>query len=267
MTGAWYNRSMKITILGAGAYGTALGGVLADNGYDIDYYDPRVEKEKLSDALAGAQAIVAAVPSNAVAYVLPHLPVEIPLIVATKGILSDGIFARFNDWMVLSGPGYAEDIKARKVTHLTATDKRVVEMFGTEYLDFDETEDRRGVLMCGALKNVYAILAGMLDLKPVTREHRQFLTAAAREMAEILVANGCEPETVGLNCGKGDLKITCYHPSRNYEFGVKVRDGFVQPENTVEGLAALKRIHRGEIVIPEGLELMERILRESKTWS
>lgn len=257
---------MKITILGAGAYGTALGGVLADNGYDIDYYDPRVEKEKLSATMVRAKAVLLCVPSSSAPHVLPYLPTELPLIVATKGILSDACFEKFNDWMVLSGPGYAKDIKARRVTHLTATDERIVEMFGTEYLDFDETKDRRGVLMCGALKNVYAILAGMLDLKPVTREHRRFLAAAAREMAEILVANGCEPETVELNCGKGDLKITCYHPSRNYEFGVKVRDGFVQPENTVEGLSALKRIRRGEIVLPEGLELMGRILQESKTW-
>ena len=36
---------MKIAILGAGAFGTALGGILADNGYDIDYYDPKIEKE------------------------------------------------------------------------------------------------------------------------------------------------------------------------------------------------------------------------------
>ena len=36
---------MKIAILGAGAFGTALGGILADKGYDIDYYDSRVETE------------------------------------------------------------------------------------------------------------------------------------------------------------------------------------------------------------------------------
>ena len=31
---------MKIAVLGAGAFGTALGGILADNGYDVDFYDP-----------------------------------------------------------------------------------------------------------------------------------------------------------------------------------------------------------------------------------
>ena len=48
---------MKIAILGAGAFGTALGGILADNGYDIDYYDPKIEKESLSQVLENAKII------------------------------------------------------------------------------------------------------------------------------------------------------------------------------------------------------------------
>ncbi|MBR3248873.1 hypothetical protein IKF89_02475 [Candidatus Saccharibacteria bacterium] len=258
---------MKVTILGAGAYGTALGGVLTDNGYDIDYYDPRVKKEKLSATTARAKAILVCVPSSTIAHVLPYLPKELPLIVATKGILSDRIFEEFRDWMVMSGPGYAEDIKARKMTHLTATDKRIIEMFGTKYLDFDETDDRGGVLMCGALKNVYAILAGMLKLQPKTREYRKFLADAAFEMKIILEFNDCELETVELNCGKGDLRITCDYPSRNYEFGRQVAEkGYFEPEKTVEGLTALKRLRRGEIAFPKGLKLMGQILRESEKW-
>ena len=33
---------MKIAILGAGAFGTALGGILANKGYDVDYYDSKI---------------------------------------------------------------------------------------------------------------------------------------------------------------------------------------------------------------------------------
>ena len=252
-------------MLGAGAFGTALGGVLADNGYGVDYYDSRVDKEKLSEVLSGAKMVVLCVPSKVAPHLLPFLPKDIPLIVATKGILLDQVFSGFKDWMVLSGPGYADDIKAHKVTHLTATDTRIVEMFGTEYLDFDQTKDKRGVLMCGSLKNVYAILAGLKDLKPVTREHRQFLSRAAKEMQAILAANGADPETVDLNCGKGDLKITCYYPSRNYEYGQKLRDDLdYQPEKTVEGLSALKRILKGEIRVPEGMELLEELTNAIK---
>ncbi len=252
---------MKIAILGAGAYGTALGGVLADNGYDIDYYDPRLERESLGDVVSSAGAIVLCAPSESAPYLLPHLPKDLPLIIATKGILSDAIFRDFQDYMVISGPGYAEDIKGKKVTHLTATDLRIVKMFANDYIDFDETRDRRGVLMCGALKNVYALLAGLKDLHPVSREHRQFLAAAAKEMQDILAANGADPETVNLNCGKGDLKITCYYPSRNYEYGQILRKNpAAHPTKTVEGLSALRRIRRGEIKVPDTATLLKELL-------
>ena len=57
---------MKIAILGAGAYGTALGGILAEGGYDIDYYDKEVENERLEDVMDGATHIVLCIPSKVV---------------------------------------------------------------------------------------------------------------------------------------------------------------------------------------------------------
>lgn len=254
---------MKIAILGAGAYGTALGGVLADNGCDIDYYDSRLERERLSDVVAEAKYILLCVPSGAAPHVLPYLPKSIPLIVATKGILSAKYFAEFRDWMVLSGPGYADDIKAAKETHLTATDVRIVELFAADYLDFDQTDDKNGVLMCGALKNVYAIKAGILNLKPGTKAHEEYLKKAASEMKKLLEVNGANPETVDLNCGVGDLRITCYYPSRNYEFGQILRENpEAKSEKTVEGASAIRRIKRREIVMPEDLDILSEILKE-----
>ena len=117
---------MKIAVLGAGAFGTALGGILAGKGYDIDYYDSKVEQEKLADVLVGSIYILLCVPSKAVPHLLPYLLKDKPLIVATKGILSDKTFDDFEDYMILSGPGFADDIKAGKQTKLTATDKRII---------------------------------------------------------------------------------------------------------------------------------------------
>lgn len=252
---------MKIAILGAGAFGTALGGVLADKGYDIDYYDSKIARERLSDVLLGAKYIVLCVPSLAVPYVLPHLPKNIPLIVATKGILMDTCFHEFKDWMVLSGPGFADDIKARKKTLLTVTDSRVVDLFNTNYIQFDFTDDRRGVLMCGALKNVYAILAGLKGLKRESAEWREFVRKAKNEMELILEANDAEMDTVDLSCGIGDLKLTCGLPSRNYEYGTILRDNpkYV-PSNTVEGLSAVCRIARHEIDVPSKAKLLKEII-------
>ena len=259
---------MKIAVLGAGAFGTALGGILADKGYDIDYYDSKLEREKLSDVLVRAKYIVLCVPSKAVPYLLPYLPKNKPLIVATKGILSDKTFVDFEDYMVLSGPGFADDIKAAKQTILTATDLRIVNLFGTSYLSFDMTSDKRGVLMCGALKNVYAIMAGLRGLEPGTEEHRRYLKEVASEMKALLATNGAKAETVDLVCGKGDLKITCAYPSINYEFGCKLRENSeYQPEKTVEGISALKRIKRGEIVVPETVVILRELMKVSDKWA
>lgn len=251
---------MKIAILGAGAYGTAIGGILAEKGYDVDYYDARLEREKLAEVVEGAAVIVLAVPSSAAPYVLPHLPKEKPLLVATKGILSLGAFHGFSDVMVMSGPGFAEDIKARKKTLLTATDQRISELLETEFLKFDFTDDVNGVLECGALKNVYALGAGYKGLIAGSEEWEEYISRAVEEMRGILEFNGCEAETVELACGIDDLKLTCDFPSRNYEFGMKFHADFnYRPEGTVEGLSVLKRIERGEIDVPGTAVLLKAI--------
>lgn len=259
---------MKIAILGAGAFGTALGGILAEKGYDIDYYDSRNSGDTLADTLADSKVIILAVPSKAAPYVLPKLPKDVPLIVATKGILSSDMFNDFSDYMILSGPGFADDIKAQKKTILTATDDRIEEMFGTDYLSFDRTDDKRGVLMCGALKNVYAVMAGLLDLKQGTPEHSKYLKDVADEMKILLNDNGASANTVDLVCGRGDLKITCNYPSRNYEFGQILRKNpKAMPEKTVEGISALKRIKRGEIKVPDGAMILKDLIKRSDEWA
>lgn len=243
---------MKIAILGAGAFGTALGGILANNGYDVDYYDSKVEKERLSDVLVGAKYVVLCVPSKVAPYLLPYLPKDIPLIVATKGILSDEVFADFKDWMVLSGSGFADDIKACRETFFTITDSRLEKLFKAPYVYFDKTFDRRGVLMCGALKNVYAMYAGYKKLKPRTNKMRQYLEDASYEMTHILDVNGANPMTVYLACGLGDLTLTCSESSRNYAFGFNFRNNSsYAPEELVEGLETLKKIKHEDIAIPE----------------
>ena len=254
---------MKVAIIGAGAYGTALGGILAENGYDIDYYDPQIEKERLKDTLSGAGAILICVPSEVVMRLLSHLPKDKFLIIASKGFLSLNPFEVFNDYAVLSGAGFADDIKNSHKVKLTATDKRVVEMFSTDYVIFDTTNDKLGVLMCGALKNIYAIKAGMMKLSPNSRKKEKYIYEAAKEMTEILHANGANPSTIRLACGMKDLILTCGINSRNYRFGVEYSvNSNCKTDQTVEGLSALKRVKRGEIELPENAKIINGLLEE-----
>ena len=251
---------MKIAILGAGVYGTALGGVLANNGYDIDYYDPLNEKEQLSKVLDHAQFVVLAMPSAAVPYTLPHLPSNLPLIIASKGFLSTETFDLFSDYMVISGPSFAEDIKNAKPVSFTVTDPRLLDLFKADYITFDTTDDIKGVLLCGALKNVYAILAGYKNLERDSKKWRSFIDDAATEMKEILALNDADPRTVDLYCGVPDLELTCGLPSRNFSFGLSLKDRAFDSGQTVEGLTALKRITIGEIEVPDSALLLKEIL-------
>lgn len=258
---------MNIGILGAGAFGMALGNILKKNGHNIDYFDPKIAGSTIENVVDNADIILLAVPSSVLPGTIELLPKNKPIIVATKGILNDKIFDGFSDVMVISGPGFAKDIEDQQDTYLTITDDRLSELFKADYLHFDFTKDARGVLMCGALKNVYAILAGFLNLAPGTMEHAEFLEAVATEMKAILSANGADPDTVDLSCGVGDLKITCAYPSRNYEFGQKVRlDPTYKPEKTVEGWTALNKIKNGEIIIPESAKYMRELMSRSDEW-
>ncbi len=253
---------MKIAIMGAGAYGTALGNILTENGHMVKYYDPFVLETTLNEALDGAEMVLEVVPSMALVDTLKQLPKDKPLVVATKGILSDEIFNGFKKVMVLSGPGFADEIKARKETCLTLTDKTLEGLFKADYMRFDYTTDVKGVLMCGALKNVYAILAGYLGLLPGGEDYELFISEVLEEMRTLLSANGAQPQTVDLYCGIGDLRLTCDTPSRNYQYGLNLRDGGALPNNTtVEGLTALQSIRDGAIKVPSKLDRLEQITR------
>ena len=87
---------MKIAIIGAGAYGTALGGVLSANKYEVAYYDPFLLPDvSIEDVLDGASEVLLVAPSAALPELLPVLPKDKSLVVATKGILDNKVFAAF----------------------------------------------------------------------------------------------------------------------------------------------------------------------------
>ena len=122
--------------------------------------------------------------------------------------------------------------------------------------------------MCGALKNVYALYAGFLQLEPGSSRHEMYLSEVAEEMKALLSANGADKNTVNLSCGVGDLRLTCAYPSRNYEFGrILARDLKARPEKTVEGLTTLAKIKRGEIKIPDTALKLKELLTLSSDWS
>lgn len=257
----------KVAILGAGAYGTALGGILAENGHDIDYYDPAHEEERLKDVINDAKFVVLCAPSEVTPHLLPHLDKNTPLVVASKGFLTTKYFEDFKKWGVISGPSYAEDLKNREETVLTVTAEWIAELLSADFIKFDIVEDKKAVLMCGSLKNIYAILAGKFGLQSNTIAMKEFIESALFEISQILEANDADKKAAFSACGIGDLILTCRPESRNYTFGLNLRN-HQEPDKriTLEGVTTLHRIAKNEIKVPESAQFLRQLIIDSKSW-
>ena len=79
--------------------------------------------------------------------------------------------------------------------------------------------DTLGIILCGALKNVYAIGAGLYGESDSSAASMPYLESAISEMQQILKANRADPETLRLSCGAADLVLSCAEGSRNFRFG------------------------------------------------
>jgi len=264
---------MKIAIFGAGAFGSALGEILTGNGHQVDYYDPEKYPDKnLTSVIDGSEINILAVPSNAAPKLMLFLPHDKPLICASKGFLTIASFKQFGDnFSVISGGAFAADLNNQKPLTLTATSDLVEQLFKTNWLSFDRTDDNIGAMLCGSFKNVYAIGAGYWGLKYATPDFDDFINSVLNEMRLILMQNGGKPETANLSCGLNDLVVTCASPtSRNYDFGVKLKkdpelgkkvlSGSVRLQTT-EGVTTVDLIDKTpSFVKPANTPILDRII-------
>ncbi len=105
--------------------------------------------------------------------------------------------------------------------------KWVQELFTTAYLRVYRNEDLRGVEFAGAMKNVIAIAAGILDgLCAGNNAKAALLTRGLVEITRLGVALGAQSETFAGLAGLGDLVTTCVSPEgRNRSFGERIGRG------------------------------------------
>ena len=281
---------MKVGILGAGAYGKALGFVLRENQHAVYFFDPGVYPERsLEDVVEFSDVILIAVPAEAVRKVLREMPKDgflKPVVVATKGVMGVEEWERFKKYEIISGPGFASEILNRKRVKLTvagagATSEKTLaeELFENDFVKFDKTEDVKGVAMLSGLKNIFAIEAGRRKLENGSAEFKAYIADTLREAEKFLIYNGGFLETVRLSAGVGDFVLTCGGgESRNYQFGLRLREfererrrrtffGLtrkLKPEVTTEGVFAAKEIERREMFLPRELEILPNILERIK---
>lgn len=241
---------MKVSILGAGAFGQALGKILTDNQHQVSYYDPQLFPDiNLDTATYQADAIVIAIPSVFLPDFIATYPKRlknIPTICATKGILNANLFVDFTQFSAISGPGFAKEIVEGKPCTLTASAPFAMGLLQNSQITIELHEDLPGILLCGSLKNIYAIGAGYHG--DSTSDISTFIQHAHFEMKKYLADHGADPETAECACGLGDLILTCTNDaSRNFTCGKRLREGKMISEiidelKTIEGLSALEKV-------------------------
>ena len=193
-----------------------------------------------------ADIIILAVPAQATRTALGAIDAALlagrPVILSAKG-LETGTLARQSEILrdmaphaipfVLSGPSFAADVAAGRPTAVTLagddaeqTSALAAALAGPSFRPY-AADDRIGVEIAGALKNVYALACGAVDGAGLGASARSALLARGyAEMARLVTAMGGSATTLTGLAGLGDLTLTCTSvQSRNYQFGMALGRG------------------------------------------
>ncbi|MBW2432974.1 MAG: NAD(P)-dependent glycerol-3-phosphate dehydrogenase [Deltaproteobacteria bacterium] len=134
---------------------------------------------------------------------------------------------------VISGPSFAKEVVQKMPTSVTVACKNpdtaamVQHAFATDYFRVYTSDDVTGVELGGAVKNVIAIAAGILDgLGLGLNTRAALMTRGMTEVRRLGLHLGANPRTFTGLAGFGDLVLTCTgNLSRNYTVGVKLGRG------------------------------------------
>ncbi len=174
---------------------------------------------------------------------------------------------------VLSGPSFAADVARGLPAALTlachneATGKQLAEAIGYKHFRLYWSSDITGVELGGAVKNVLAIAAGIVDGKGLgASAHAALVTRGFAELRRLGEALGAKPETMMGLSGLGDLLLTCGSPqSRNMSLGRALGQGqhlhdvlgsrvaVTEGVYTAAAVAGLARKHRLDMPISQAV--------------
>lgn len=198
------------------------------------------------EAVDGAGVIVSAPPSHVTRAVIDRVREAVApgalVVSATKGIENDTlalmseVFAELLPearFVALSGPSFAIEVCQGQPTAVVAAARdetsalAAQQLFATPAFRVYSGRDVVGVELAGALKNVIAIAAGILEGLGLGHNPRAALiTRGLAEITRLGVAMGAEPSTFAGLAGMGDLVLTTTGSlSRNRALGVALAQG------------------------------------------
>jgi glycerol-3-phosphate dehydrogenase (NAD(P)+) len=233
----------------------------------------------LAAAVGGKPVVVGVTPSHVVRAVLgqaaPHLAGDAIVVSASKGIeqgtlatidqiYRDVLPARVAERAAfLSGPTFAKELVRGLpaaivvASHDPGSAQLVQEQLGTDRLRVYTTDDVVGVELGGALKNVFAIGAGISDGLGFGHNTRAALiTRGLNEMARLGLRLGANPLTFAGLAGMGDLVLTCTGDlSRNRQVGLELGRG----KSIATILAGMNEVAEGVNTTRSAHDLAQRL--------
>ncbi len=309
---------MRTTVIGGGAWGTALASHCSRVGLPVRMwirepevaaavnerhenpaYLPGVElpgglraTPRLDEALADAEAVLVVVPSEFCRGIYREAarlaPEGAVFVSATKGLEVDSL-QRMSEVAaaeapgravaVLSGPSFALEVARALPTAVVVASaehsvaERVQRPLASRTFRVYSSDDVVGVELAGALKNVIAIAAGIVDgLGYGHNIMAALITRGLVEISRLAVALGAKPDTLAGLAGLGDLVLTCTGAlSRNRTVGQRLGRGLtlaeaaagIHPEGVRTTLAACALAERKGIEMPIARQ-MKAVLYEGK---
>lgn len=228
------------------------------------FIDPAIEVTDKTDFIAQCDMLVITIPAQSLRTVAISLsdavPSHIPLILATKGIERGSLMLMseviqsilpHNPIAILSGPNFAREAAAGLPTattlalHNTALADKITYALGGKYFRLYVNDDPIGTQIGGAVKNVLAIAAGIVEGRGLGENARAALiTRGVVEIARLAKAKGGNEETLMGLSGIGDMMLTCMSAkSRNYALGLAVgKEALFRNSGLTEGVATAESV-------------------------
>lgn len=278
----------KITVIGAGGWGTTLAMLLESSGHNVSLWThdysiiDNINKYQINvDYLPGVKISNSIKVTNDVAYIenseliINGIPTQFIrstiekfninlkdkyILNGAKGIEKSSlkriseIFQEISEtnpdnYAVITGPSHAEEAATKHPTTVVAASenpyfsKSVQELFNSKHFRVYTTDDVVGAEIGGALKNVVAIAAGVIEgLGLGDNTKAALITRGLAEISRLGITLGAKPLTFSGLSGLGDLFVTCNSKlSRNRMVGELIGKG----KSLDEVLSEMKMVAEG----------------------
>jgi glycerol-3-phosphate dehydrogenase (NAD(P)+) len=253
----------RVSMMGCGAWGSAIGKLLERNGHSVEWYD---EFDDGWHDNGPGDVVFLAVPTQFVrsclkTYTKPEVPVvslikglEVGSLKRVSAIVSD--IWETDQVAAISGPTFASEVQknAPSAAVVASENAELAESIQAlahhKFFRLYRSSDLIGVELGGALKNVYALAGGMCQgLGVGDNGMAALMTRALAEMLRIATHLGARPETLYGLSGMGDLVLTAYSgQSRNHRAGAALGEGKSLKEltneiqSTIEGVETTRAV-------------------------